>query len=162
MDRVIFHWTAGTYHASTEDLEHYHVVVQGDGIVVRGDHSVDDNEAPLNHDDYAAHTRNCNTGSIGIAVCCMAGAVESPFAAGEYPMTEYQWQMLIQAAAELCQAYGIQVTKETVLSHAEVQGTLGITQSGKWDISRLPFALDLQGAGAVGDLFRSKVKELIS
>lgn len=159
MRRVILHWTAGTYNASATDLEHYHFLIQGNGNAVRGDHSVDDNEAPLNTDDYAAHTKNCNTGSIGIAVCCMAGAIESPFSAGEYPLTENQWAWLIQAAAELCQAYQIQVTKETVLSHAEVQGTLGIKQNGKWDITRLPFLPEVVGATEVGNLFRSGVKE---
>ena len=47
------------------------------------------------------------------------------------------------------------VTPKTILSHAEVQGNLGIKQNGKWDIARLPFG-HLVGAKAIGDDFRAK------
>ncbi len=52
--------------------------------MVRGDHTIADNVNTAD-DDYAAHTRSCNA---GVSLACMAGAVESPFHAGKFPMTE--------------------------------------------------------------------------
>ena len=37
---------------------------------------------------------------------------------------------MIEAIADLVTFYNIPVTRETVLSHAEVHGTLGIKQNG--------------------------------
>src|SRR5215212_3787500 len=92
MVRVITHWTAGTHDASNLDQEHYHLMVEGDGHLVLGEHSIPDNVDTS--EDYAAHTRNCNRGSIGVAVCCMAGAMEHPFHAGKFPMRQEQYDVL--------------------------------------------------------------------
>ena len=123
---------------------------------MRGDHAISDN---LNcaDDDYAAHTRGTNTGSIGVSLACMAGAIEAPFNAGKYPMTRQQWDGIIQGIAQLCKFYKIPVTPETVLSHAQVQKTLGIKQAGKWDFTRLAFDPSVVGAKACGDRMRSEV-----
>lgn len=155
MKRIITHWTAGAYTASTNDKEHYHILVERDGNLVRGDHSIDDNER-IRGDDYAAHTRRLNTGSIGISVCCMAGARESPFRGGEFPMTERQWLKLAAVAAELATFYNIPVTRLTILGHGEVQRTLGVPQNGKWDPMVLPWNRGLTKA-QVGDAFRAEV-----
>lgn len=59
--------------------------------------------------------------------------------------------------AELCRQYDIPVSRTTVLTHAEVQPTLGITQRGKWDVTWLP---GMSGPGApvaVGDMLRARV-----
>ena len=74
----------------------------------------------------------------------MVGAVERPFNAGRYPITPAQVDALARLCADLCRDYTIPVTRKTVLTHAEVQPTLGITQRGKWDVSWLP------GMGARG------------
>lgn len=158
MKRVICHWTAGAHTASGVDKEHYHIIVEGSGRLVRGDHSISDNVNTAD-DDYAAHTRGCNTGSIGVSMCCMAGAQESPFKAGRFPMKEVQWERMVQAVADLCKEYKIAVTPQTVLSHAEVQGTLGIPQRGKWDFTILPFEPFTKGAKACGDRLRADVKK---
>ncbi len=155
--RVIVHWTAGTYAATTFDRAHYHILVDGEGKLVRGTPSIALNALPRAQPGYAAHTRNCNSGSIGISLCAMGGAKEAPFDPGRYPVKAGQWATLVAAVADLCSTYGIPVTPETVLSHAEVQSTLGMKQAGKWDIARLPFAPDLVGAGAVGDKLRADV-----
>lgn len=105
----------------------------------------------------ASHTLNCNTGSIGVSLCCMAGAVESPFKAGKAPMTREQWDKLAHVVADLCRRYDIPVTRKTVLSHAEVQGTLGIKQRGKGDFTRLAFDPVLKGAKACGNALRPAV-----
>lgn len=155
MARIIVHWTAGAHRASALDRAHYHLLIEGDGTLVRGVPSIRDNQAPT-RPGYAAHTLNCNSGSIGVSLCCMAGAREAPFSAGSAPMTRAQWDRLPAVLAELCRRYGIAVTLRTVLSHAEVQGTLGIRQRGKWDIGRLAFDPSVVGPKACGDLFRAR------
>lgn len=161
MNRVIVHWSAGTHRASGLDRSHYHILIEGDGKLVRGTPSIDLNDARGVKPGYAAHTLNCNTGSIGVSLCCMAGAVENPFKAGSAPMTREQWAALPGVLADLCRRYSIPVTPKTILSHAEVQGTLGIKQKGKWDISRLAFDHDVAGAKACGDQFRSSTSSLL-
>jgi N-acetyl-anhydromuramyl-L-alanine amidase AmpD len=160
MERIVCHWTAGAYKANATDLEHYHLLIEGDGTVVTGDHPISDNVS-TGDDDYAAHTKSLNTGSIGVSLCCMGGegVTESPFVAGPYPMTETQWRVLVEVVAELCVAYEIEVTRETVLSHAEVEGTLGVDQSGKWDYTRLAFDLEIEGALEIGDCLRGEVAD---
>jgi hypothetical protein len=160
MQRIIVHWTAGAHKASGLDRSHYHILIEADGRLVRGIPSIDLNQAPLRK-GYAAHTLNCNSGSIGVSLCCMAGAVESPFSAGSAPMTRIQWETLPKVLTALCRRYGIAVTPQTVLSHAEVQGTLGIRQRGKWDVSRLAFDPTVRGAAACGDLFRAATKAML-
>lgn len=160
MDRIIWHWTAGTNKANSIDKKHYHVLIEGDGKLIRGDHSIDDNEAPI-RGAYAAHTLNCNTGSIGVSLCGMRQAKESPFQPGPSPITREQWEMLSRLLAELCKRYAIPVLNSTVLSHAEVQGTLGIKQRNKWDITRLPWDRSVVGATQVGNQMRAMVKALL-
>jgi hypothetical protein len=76
-------------------------------------------------------------------------------------MTKIQWDGMCRGIAQLCQFYDIPVTSRTVLSHAEVQVTLGIKQAGKWDISRLPWDPDFVGAHACGELLRATVSKII-
>ena len=161
MVRIIAHWTAGSYNVSGTDKEHYHFIWDGSGNVVRGDHEITDNES-ASDGDYAAHTKNCNSGSIGVSVACMAGAVENPFYAGVYPMTRSQWDGMCRGIAQLCDFYGIEPRSDTVLSHGEVEGTLGIAQNGKWDFTRLAWNPEIYGATACGNVMRSHVVTLLS
>jgi N-acetyl-anhydromuramyl-L-alanine amidase AmpD len=158
MDRIITHWTAGAHTANSTDLAHYHILIEGDGRIVRGSYSIKDN-VDTSDGRYAAHCKNCNTGSIGVSLCCMANATENPFNPGHYPMTSKQWDVLSTVVAELCNTYGIPVGPSTVLTHAEVQGTLGIAQSGKWDYTRLAFDPTTTGARDCGDKLRDDVKQ---
>ncbi|MGK9086503.1 N-acetylmuramoyl-L-alanine amidase [Brucella intermedia] len=160
MQRIILHWTAGTSKASAKDKDHYHILIEGDGTPVKGNYSIKANEAPISS-SYAAHTFQCNSGSIGLALCGMGNSTENPFDAGKYPITPLQWDVAIDAAADLCRHYLIPVTPTTVLSHAEVQDVLGIKQRGKWDVSILPFNLSLNTATKVGDAFRAAVQARI-
>lgn len=154
MQRIIAHWTGGNHTPNGLDRAHYHVLIQGDGTLVRGTPSILANQNPVKT-GYAAHTWNCNGGSIGISACCMADAAESPFNPGSAPMTRAQWDVLALAVADLAEAYGIPITPRSVLSHAEVQDTLGITQRRKWDFTRLAFDPTVVGATACGDLLRA-------
>lgn len=160
LERIIVHWTAGHHRASGLDKSHYHVLIEGDGTLVRGKPSIAANGIG-GAGPRASHTLNCNTGSIGVSLCCMAGAVEKPFNPGKAPLTAAQWQALPRVLADLCRRYGIPVSPKTVLSHAEVQSNLGIAQRGKWDIARVVPAPDLVGAKVCGDALRAAVAGLL-
>lgn len=157
MQRIILHWSAGAHTASTLDLQHYHYVIDGQGRVHKGKHPVSANAGPLRAGQYAAHTLNANTGSIGVAVAGMAGAQERPFRAGPYPITPAQMDALSALCADLCRQYDIPVSQQTVLTHAEVQPTLGITQRGKWDITWLPGMTAPGSPVTVGDQIRGLI-----
>jgi hypothetical protein len=159
--RIIMHWTVGGPSAGPADLEHYHFVVQQDGLVVRGDRTPEDN---INISDgrYAAHTLNCNTGAIGIGLCGMVAAQERPFAKGPYPIKAPQVAVMCSLVAKLCLQYGITVARETALSHAEVQPTLGVAQKGKWDIAWLPGMDGPEDPVAVGDKLRADISAALA
>lgn len=156
MDRIILHWTGGAHTPNTVDLAHYHILIDGGGGVRRGTTPINWNASPMNA-HYAAHTKDCNTGSIGVSLCGMAGAQEVPLGYGMAPINESQWAAALQVVRELAARYGIANTRQTILSHAEVQPTLGIKQNRKWDISVLPWAPSVRGALAVGDKFRAEL-----
>jgi hypothetical protein len=89
----------------------------------------------------------------------MAGAVERPFNKGSAPMTWAQVEALAERMAYYCGAFDIPVSRYSVLTHAEIQPTLGIRQRFKWDICWLP---DMEKPGdpiVVGDRIREMVKE---
>lgn len=155
--RTITHWTGGGSRANDSDRTHYHFITEWDGEIVKGKQEPEDNIV-TSDGDYAAHVLNLNRGSIGVAMAGMRGAVESPFDAGPSAITEKQFEHHCMLLAELHRKYAIPVTRETCLTHAEVQPTLGVVQRGKWDLTRLPFKLDLRGALPVGDYMRERVK----
>lgn len=155
MARIICHWTAGKHKASNNDRYHYHILIEEDGRLVRGTHTIKDNVS-TSDDKYAAHTKGTNTGSIGVSVCCMSGAKSSPFNAGNYPMTKRQWDVMIDVVRDLCRRYNITPQPHTVLGHGEVQKNIGTQQSGKWDPMKLPWEPNLTYA-EVGQLLRHSV-----
>lgn len=158
MDRIILHWSAGAYKMSKASYEHYHLCIEGPvPVLKRGKNSIAANSTIRG--SYAAHTRGINTKSIGVSMMCMHGAKENPFSSGKYPMTKAQWDYTVLVVADLCEKYNIEVTPETVLSHAEVQKNLGVKQRNKWDYTRLSFDSNLKGADKIGDLFRFQVKK---
>ena len=156
--RIIAHWSAGRYTASKIDRDHYHFIYEGDGREVAGIHTPEDNISAKDG-KYAAHTRGCNTGSIGVAVACMWNAKEGNH--GSQPMTEAQFEAMCRGIARLCMRYKIPVTPRTVLSHAEVQPTLGIKQRWKWDITWIPgmpgTADPIEVGNRIRDIIRAKL-----
>lgn len=148
LSRVHIHWTGGGHRASGLDRNHYHVLIEGDGTVIRA-------HAPIVR---LAHTLNANGGAIAVSLCAMGGAVEKPFWAGKYPITEPQLAELARVVADLCTIYDIPVSRTSVLTHAEVQPTLGIKQRGKWDIAWLPGMTAPRDPVAVGDILRSRIR----
>lgn len=159
--RIIWHWTAGAPGVNPLEADSYHFLIQPDGSVTDGDFPIEANLPPLNAGSYAAHTRNCNTRSIGIAIDAMAGAQERPFDPGKHPITPEAVESLVRLTARLCYEHKIPVSRDTTLSHAEVQPTLGIKQRNKWDIAWLP---DMEKPGdpvEVGDRLRKMVRALL-
>lgn len=134
VSRIILHHTGGANFPSSEDKQAYHFAIDRIGKAHRGDHSILDN-IDCTDDDYAAHTRGMNTGSVGLAICGMAGANQEPFAPGPYPILPAQWNAAIIAAADLCRRYRIEPMPKTLLMHAEVESVLKVRQAGKWDIT---------------------------
>lgn len=154
LKRVIAHWAVTKYKADAISKQHYHKIYEGDGTEANGIFRPEANIVCVNG-RYAAHTLGANTGSIGVSCAAMFGAV-SVDKYGAYPITEKQFNAMCEGIARQCLKYGITVTPKTVLSHAEVETTLGIKQRGKWDISVLPFA-NLKTAKACGDEMRKRV-----
>ncbi|MEP1079272.1 N-acetylmuramoyl-L-alanine amidase [Leptolyngbya sp. PL-A3] len=155
MKRIILHWTGGRYKANSVDKAAYHILIENDGDLVLGSRSIKDNTS-TSDGVYAAHTKGCNTGSIGVTVCCMAGAT-NPSNLGSFPMLQKQFDVMVDVTAELCDFYDIPVTNRTVLGHVEVQPVLGIRQDNKWDpwvLTWMPGKTPFQ----IGDEFRSLVK----
>lgn len=157
---IVFHWTAGAGMASGLDRTHYHYLVQRDGSVAAGTLKP---EANINTADarYSAHTLGANSGRIGVAMCGMMGAVERPFNAGSAPISRVQVTAMCRLLADLCRQYQIPVTRQTVLSHAEVQPTLGIRQRGKWDVAWLPGMTTVGDPVVIGDRIRADVLALL-
>ena len=161
MDRIVMHWTAGADGVNDVEADAYHFIVGRDGKVTPGKDAVEDNVPPLKPGTYAAHTFQANSYSIGVALDAMAGATERPFNPGRYPITKVQVDALAELVASLSIMYGIEVTPQTVLTHAEVQPTLGIKQKNKWDITWLPGMDKPQDPRKVGDVLRKMIiKEL--
>ncbi|NJM09572.1 MAG: N-acetylmuramoyl-L-alanine amidase [Bdellovibrionaceae bacterium] len=152
--RIILHWTGGSYTASSLDKKHYHFLVQGAERpeVIIGEHRVSAN-SDTSAGIYAAHVRGWNTDSIGIAICAMAGAKENgPY--GSFPVTELQFAVAAELCAELCHHY--KINPENVMSHFEVEHRGGPKQAGKWDVSVVP-SMPLKGL-ALMENFRTRVR----
>ena len=87
----------------------------------------------------------------------MAGAIERPFNAGAYTITPAQTVAMWSLCARLAKQYRIPITRQTVISHAEVQPTLGIAQRGKWDVAWLPGMTATADPVLIGDMIRAHV-----
>lgn len=169
--KITFHWTAGTYAPNALDKQHYHFMIDGQGIIHTGRYRPEDND---NTQDgaYAAHTALGNTGNIGIGICAMAGFTrppgpQKPVAQNRYqtpyPMKQSQLEAACQLAAQLCRRYRIAVSPQTIQHHWEWDHRLE-HPTGKIDIVYLSFLpeltanLDMPTAGhTIGSYIRQKV-----
>jgi len=158
LHRIHIHWTAGAYGDIAMERRAYHLLILHNGRAVMGDLAPESN-ADCRDGSYAAHTRAANSGAIGVSLDAMGGAVESPFNPGKYPITWPQLNRMAVEVANLCDTYDIPVSRYSVLTHAEIQPTLGIRQRWKWDITWLP---DMDKPGdpiAVGDRIRDMIRK---
>lgn len=165
MNRIVNHHTGGGYSPSSDDREHYHEIIDGQGRSHAGKFKISDN-APgrrLAAGTYAAHTAMLNTGSIGISAAAMRGGQWSSPRSCDYFPTREQMDALVHRNAELCVEYSIPVTRKTVLTHAEVEITLGVDQAAKWDFDYDPWGLiNTRDPVVIGDKFRAKVMAAIN
>ena len=157
LKRTITHWTGGGGRANAKDKKHYHGITEFDGNYVEGHEEFHDNIV-TSDGDYAAHTRNLNTGSIGLAMAGMLNATEYPLDFGPSPITRIQFEAHCKKLAELHVRFGIPVTPTTCLTHAEVEPTLGVKQRAKWDITVLKFEPNIRGAIPIGNYMRERVQ----
>ncbi len=154
LDKIIFHWSAGTYVQSKECYEHYHFTIGIDGKLKKGKYLPEDNVNCLDK-RYARHTGGGNTGSIGIALLGMAGFKNFKMV-GKYPLTKKQCEASFCAAAALCKKYGIDI--KNVTTHYEFGLSHPKTDSaGKIDIIYLP-PYPLIKTNEVAGFIRKKVK----
>ena len=137
MKRIIIHWSAGGYYPTDYEKEHYHFLIDKDGVVHSGKFKPQDNEI-CRVGRYAAHTGGGNTGSIGVALCGMAG-FKNKNSTGNFPILKKQFESTMAFCAELCQKYNIPITPQTVMTHYEFGlNNPKTTSAGKIDIIYLP------------------------
>ena len=160
MKRIILHWTAGAREPNNTDFQHYHYLINGNGLIVEGKFPVSANKVcktdAKGNALYAAHCGGGNTGSIGIAMCGMAN-YKSPKSVGQYPLTSKQVETTFKKIAELCKEYNIPITPEAVMTHYEFGKSHPKTSSyGKIDVTYLPSYPNVK-ADEMGDFIRNKV-----
>lgn len=156
MKRIIIHWTAGGYYPTDFEKLHYHYLIDKNGKIYCGKFTPEDNLV-CKKSNYAMHTGGGNTGSIGIAICAMAGFKNAKFQ-GNYPITKKQFEAAMEFCAKLCIKYNFSITPDTVMTHYE----FGLkhpqtTSAGKIDIVFLP-PYSWVCTKDVGSFIRSKIK----
>jgi hypothetical protein len=159
MNRITWHHTGGGYKPNATDLRSYHRLIDGDGRVHPGVHPISANApgASMAAGTYAAHTRGLNRGAIGVSVCSMVGGTwENPRSSRAFPRS-VQIDALVQETVALCRQYNIRPVREHVLSHAEVELTLGVKQRNKWDFDYQVLTVTRRNPIAIGDEIRREV-----
>ena len=158
MNRIVFHHTGGTYKPNVVDKKAYHVLIDGDGKEHAGRFPILNN-APgrIRRGSYAAHTRGLNTGTIGVSLCSMGGGQWADPFGGRYPVKIAQVDALVAFLARASHEYGIDVDRRFILSHAEVEQTLGVKQRNKWDFDYDPRGGSGRDPIAIGDEIRQEV-----
>lgn len=160
MKRITIHWTCGTYTPNSCDLLHYHFLIDGNGNIINGKYTPEDN---INCKDgkYAAHTGGGNTNNIGVALCGMHGyeVNKAIRKLGSYPLRKLQFDSLYILVANICKKYDIAVNEDNVLTHYE----FGLkhpntTSKGKIDINFIPHMPNLQ-AKEVGNYIRENIRK---
>mgnify|MGYP004486782735 CR=1 FL=1 len=160
MKRVIIHWTAGSYYPTDYEKEHYHFLIDKVGKIHEGKFKPESN-AVCRIGKYAAHTGGGNTGSIGVAMCAMAG-YKNKLNVGKYPITKKQFEATMEFCAKLAKQYKFCVNSQTFLTHYE----FGLknpktTSAGKIDITYIP-SYPWVDKNDVGSFIRSKIKWYLS
>lgn len=157
MKKIIIHWTAGTNQPCNTDYEHYHFLVNKDGVIIAGKYSPEDNEN-CNDGKYAQHCGGGNTGAIGVSMCGMYVPKNVCIKETKYPLTKIQCEAMFKLVAELCKKYNIPITNKTVLTHYEFgQANPKTSSFGKIDIVYLPAYPDIE-KNKMGDFIRNKIR----
>ena len=138
INKIYLHWTAGQYN---QIFNSYHYCITGNGEV----HKMGEPE------EIKSHTWLRNTDAIGIALCCGYGAGIMLKEDGSYsvswgfcPPTFTQVTVMGILIADLCEKYKIPITKDNILTHAEVALLDGYSiydndPDMRWDLITLPW-----------------------
>lgn len=157
LNKIIVHWTAGHTHPCEEDLNAYHFVVDGDGLIHTCYHEPEDN-IDCKDGNYAQHCGGGNTGAIGVAACGMWGYNDSTRTCKDSKdmLTHTQMEALFAWVAYLCKKYSI--LPKQVLTHAEFgKAHPKSSSAGKIDINIIPWD-NVYGIKETGDYIRNKVQ----
>lgn len=151
IDKIYLHWTAGHYGQAFDD---YHINIDNDGTICC---STDDLT------ELKSHTWHRNTGAIGISMMCCVGAIandgyDADF--GECPPTSEQIEMSAKVIAVLCQALGLDINSDIVMTHEEAATKDGYGPGSgdpetRWDLWYLFDSADNQMKPG-GDVVRGK------
>lgn len=164
MNRITGHHAASGYTPSKESLEAYHKLIDGDGQVIDGNHAIEDNAPgkPLNKGAYAPHTWKLNSGNIGVSILAMRQGLWASPAGGTNPVRLVQVDAYCKEVASLAIDYSIPADRRFMLTHAEVQPTLGVTQKNKWDFDYDPrYRSKSRDPIAIGDELRQEIARIM-
>lgn len=161
LHRGNWHWTAGRQTPTKDDLSHYNDVFDSAG------NHYDGGARPEHQANYdwrkgvgVSHTKNCNTGVIGLTVAGMHGAEGWPrLKWGDHPITWEGIDAMLKHSAVYSKKFWIPVSRWSWMTHAEVQETLGVKQSNKWDYMVLPGDTSVRSAHEVGDILRKRMQD---
>lgn len=158
--KIYLHWSAGHYQQKFTD---YHVNITGDGKI----YVSTDNLA-----DVLAHTYHRNSGAVGIALCCCAGA--TTYDLGEEPPTAEQIESMAQATCAVADSLWLTISPDYVLTHGEAADNIdGIYASEpygpqadceRWDLQYLgtdespSFTTDYDDPATGGNVLRGKAQ----
>lgn len=157
---VVWHWTAGANGLIELEKEAYNFLTDIKGNIYDGNSTIAEQVMyDWRKGIGASHTKSMNTGWVGISQDAMAGANGWPMKWGSHPITWEGTDAMLKQTWDVCQEYQIPVSKWTTLSHAEVQATLGVPQSNKWDYMVLPGYDKPVDAVKVGDILRTRMLE---
>lgn len=153
LDKITYHWTAGTNVPNATDLKHYHFLIDNNGIIYKGLYAPEDN-INCNDGKYAQHCGGGNTGNIGIAFCGCYVPRGVHVKDTRFPLTRIQLERGFELGAKLAQQYYI----GNIITHYEFGLAHPNTSSaGKIDITCLhPFPQ--VKPDECGDFIRNKVK----
>lgn len=158
---AVWHWTAGANGLIELEKNAYNFLHDTKGNTYDGNSTIAEQVMyDWRRGIGASHTKSMNTGWIGLSVDAMAGAKQTnPITWGSRPITWEGIDAMLERTAELCDEYGIPISRWTTLSHAEVQPTLGIKQRWKWDYAVLPGDTKSRDPVEVGNILRKRMKE---
>lgn len=104
---LVLHWSAGWY--DNFYPEDYHVQIGEHGEIYLSTNDLS---------EYLPHTWHLNTGTVGISMCCCAGAMTDDL--GEAPPTNDQIEVMAQVIATLCTELWLTISPENVYTHGEI------------------------------------------
>ena len=155
MNKIIIHWTGGTWFPNATGKEHYHFLIDKNGKVINGKFKVEDNEN-CNDGKYAAHCGGGNTGAIGVSMCGMYVPKGVNIKDTKFPLTKKQCEACFKLVAQLCKKHLINLNN--VLTHYEFgQAHPKTSSAGKIDIIYLPPFPEIT-QNQIGGFIRNKVK----